>query len=129
MLDFANQVVVITGAAGNLGQAVVEAFHGAGARLTLVDRSPDRLQKMFKALADSAKYFLAQSVDVTDAHSIENMVAETVKRFGRIDVLVNAAGGASEGIRSGQGVEVGVTDSTSLITVKLSTTSPLTSLK
>lgn len=93
MSELANRVVVITGAAGNLGQALVEAFNRAGARLSLVDRSPDRLQKMFPALADSARHFLAQSVDVTDAHSIDNVVEETVKRFERIDVLVNAAGG------------------------------------
>jgi NAD(P)-dependent dehydrogenase (short-subunit alcohol dehydrogenase family) len=41
MFDFANRVVVVTGAAGNLGQAVVDAFRVAGARLTLVDRAPD----------------------------------------------------------------------------------------
>jgi len=97
MFDFANRVVVITGAAGNLGQAVVDAFRVAGARLTLVDRSPDRLQQMFAAMTDSPEYFLAQSVDVTNAGVMEAAVAETLKRFGRIDVLVNTAGGYRAG--------------------------------
>ena len=97
MFDFANRVVVITGAAGNLGQAVVDAFRLARARLTLVDRSPDRLPQMFPDMADSLEYFLAHSVDVTDAGAVEAAVAETLKRFGRIDVLVNTAGGYRAG--------------------------------
>jgi NAD(P)-dependent dehydrogenase (short-subunit alcohol dehydrogenase family) len=97
MFDFSNRVVVITGAAGNLGQAVVDAFRQAGARLTLVDRSPDRLPQMFPAMADSPEYFLAHSVDVTEAGAVEAAIAETLKRFGRIDVLVNTAGGYRAG--------------------------------
>ena len=97
MFDFAHRVVLITGAAGNLGHAVVDAFRLAGARLTLVDRSPDRLPQMFPALADSPEYFFAHSVDVTDAGAVEAAVAETLKRFGRIDVVVNTAGGYRAG--------------------------------
>src|SRR5260370_26271876 len=97
--DFTDQVVVITGAAGNLGETVVNAFHDAGAKLTLIDHSPDRLQKMFPALAASANCFLAQSVDVTSMEAMEAVAAETVKRFGRIDVLVNTVGGYKAGPR------------------------------
>jgi NAD(P)-dependent dehydrogenase (short-subunit alcohol dehydrogenase family) len=97
MFDFTKRVVVITGAAGNLGQTLVEVFESAGAALTLVDRSPNRLERIFPALAGSAEHFLAQSVDITDANSIDKMVKEVLKRFGRIDVLVNAAGGYAAG--------------------------------
>ena len=47
MFDFLGRVVVITGAAGNLGYAVAQAFQGAGARLVLVDRAADRLPRIF----------------------------------------------------------------------------------
>ncbi len=40
MSEFSDQVIVITGAAGNLGQAAAFAFHNAGAKLALVDRQP-----------------------------------------------------------------------------------------
>jgi len=93
MVDLGSHVVVITGAAGNLGQALVKAFCETRASLALIDRSLDRLLKMFPALTDPAKYFMAQSVDVTDAISVEKMFAEALRRFARIDVLVNAAGG------------------------------------
>lgn len=97
MFDFSNRVVVITGAAGNLGVATVRAFQNAGANLVLVDRSPDRLQKVFPELTDSPQHFLAHSVDLGDVTAVEKMVTEAVRRLGRIDVLVNTAGGYKAG--------------------------------
>ena len=97
MYDFSNRVVIITGAAGNLGIATAHAFQNAGASLVLVDRSPDRLSKLFPELADSPKHFLATSVDLGEVAAVEKMAAETVKRFGKIDVLVNTVGGYRAG--------------------------------
>jgi NAD(P)-dependent dehydrogenase (short-subunit alcohol dehydrogenase family) len=98
MFDFSDRVVIVTGAAGNLGGATGKAFQGAGAKLVLVDRgSPDRLLRLFPELADSADHFLATAVDLTDEDAVRGMVAETLKRFGHIDVLVNAAGGYRAG--------------------------------
>lgn len=97
MFDFSDSIVVVTGAAGSLGGAVAQAFRVAGAKLVLVDRSPDRLPRLFPKLADSPDHYLATSVDLTDADSVGAMVAEARQRFGRIDVLVNAAGGYRAG--------------------------------
>ncbi len=93
MFDFSDRVVIVTGAAGNLGSAVAQAFQTAGAKLVLVDRAADRLPRLFPDLVDSPNHFLATSVDLTNAEAVETMVDETVKRFGRVDVLVNTAGG------------------------------------
>jgi len=93
MFDFSDRVVVVTGAAGNLGSAVVRAFESAGAKLTLVDRADGRLRRLFPNMADSPDYFFANSIDLTDAESVQRMVDGTIKHFGRIDVLVNTAGG------------------------------------
>lgn len=97
MFDFSNRVVVITGAAGNLGVVTAHAFQAAGASLVLVDRSPDRLPKLFPELANSPQHFLATSVDLGDVAAVEKMAAETVNRLGKIDVLVNTAGGYRAG--------------------------------
>jgi len=97
MFDFSDRVVMVTGAAGNLGRAVAQAFQAAGAKLVLVDRAADRLQRLFPDLVDSPNYFLATSVDMTDADAVEAMVDEAVKRFGRVDVLVNTVGGFRAG--------------------------------
>jgi NAD(P)-dependent dehydrogenase (short-subunit alcohol dehydrogenase family) len=98
MFDFSNRVVIVTGAAGNLGGAVARAFQAAGAKLVLVDRAADRLPRLFPDLVDSPNHFLATSVDLTNADAVETMVDETVKRFGRVDVLVNTAGGFRGGM-------------------------------
>ena len=93
MFDFSDRVVIVTGAAGNLGSAVARAFQAAGAKLVLVDRASDRLPRLFPELADSPDHFLATAVDLTDADAVARMAEEAVSRLGRIDVLVNAAGG------------------------------------
>lgn len=97
MFDFTDRVVIVTGAAGNLGQAVAAAFRAAGARLVLVDRDPDRLLRLFADLAGSAEALLAGGVDLTDEGAVNQMVARALDQFGRVDVLVNAAGGYRAG--------------------------------
>lgn len=97
MFDFSQRVIVITGAAGNLGTAAAQAFQRAGARLVLVDHRADRLPRLFPELAGSPDHFLATGVDVDDPASVAAMTAEAVKRLGRIDVLVNTVGGYKAG--------------------------------
>ena len=86
--DFSNRVIIITGAAGNLGAATARAFQSAGARLALVDRSSDRLPNLFPDLADSPDHFFAPPTDVTDPASVGVAIEEINRRFGRIDALV-----------------------------------------
>ncbi|MBI5387732.1 MAG: SDR family oxidoreductase [Verrucomicrobia bacterium] len=85
-------VVIVTGAVGNLGFAAAQAFQNAGYRTVLVDRSPDRLRDAFKSLADSPHHFLAGGVDLSDATSLSQLVENTLARFGRIDALVHTVG-------------------------------------
>ena len=95
--DFTDRVIVVTGAAGNLGIAVARAFQNAGAILALVDRSPGRLQNIFPDLADSPNHLFTPPADVTDPVSAAAAVEEVIRRFGRIDALVNTAGGYRAG--------------------------------
>ena len=96
--DFSNQVVAITGAAGNLGIATARAFQAANAQLVLLDRAADRLPQLFPELAASSDHYLAGGVDVNDADAVANVVTETLKRFGHVDALVNTAGGYRAGM-------------------------------
>ncbi|MDX2032392.1 MAG: SDR family NAD(P)-dependent oxidoreductase [Blastocatellia bacterium] len=95
--DFTNQVIAITGAAGNLGVATARAFEAAGANLVLIDRTPERLPELFPELAGSPKGLFAPATDVTRAESMAAAVQAGLERFGRIDVLVNTAGGYRAG--------------------------------
>jgi NAD(P)-dependent dehydrogenase (short-subunit alcohol dehydrogenase family) len=88
---------MITGSAGNLGLAVARAFLEVHASLVLIDRAPDRLAHLFPELVNSEDHFLAQSVDLTDANAVAETVDEALRKFDRIDVLINAAGGYRAG--------------------------------
>jgi NAD(P)-dependent dehydrogenase (short-subunit alcohol dehydrogenase family) len=93
MTDFTDQIVIVTGATGNLGSATARAFAAAGARLALPDRKRDQLPQLYPELADSDRHYLASSVDLTQPADVERFVEETQSRLGRIDILAHTAGG------------------------------------
>ncbi len=95
--DFSDRVALVTGAAGNLGCAVVREFERAGARTVLVDRDAVRLGEMFPDRKASPRPLLAEGVDLTADGSLDGVVAQAVELFGRIDILVNAVGGFRAG--------------------------------
>ena len=104
MVKATKRVIIITGSVGNLGVATARAFQTAGDSTVLVDRSKDRLRGVFPEIADSPDHLLVGGVDLTDAALLERLVQDTLKRFGRIDALVNTVGGW----RGGKPVHAGV---------------------
>ncbi|MDX1521306.1 MAG: SDR family NAD(P)-dependent oxidoreductase [Anaerolineae bacterium] len=97
MFDFSDKVVVITGGTGNLGQAIIRAFQAAQAKLVLLDRSENNLQKAYPELTSSPNYYFANNTDLTEPDRVATAIAGAIDHFGRIDVLVNAAGGFRAG--------------------------------
>jgi len=93
MSGLKDKVIIITGAAGNLGRAVAARVQAQGGRMVLVERSGEHLKAAYSELVNSAQHWLAGGVDMTDANAVSAMVAEAHKRFGRIDGLVNTVGG------------------------------------
>lgn len=91
MFNFADHVVLVTGAAGNLGRAVALAFADAGARLVLPDRGTGRLTAALPEL--KGDHILADGIDLTDEAAVQRVVDDALRRFGRIDVLVTPGGG------------------------------------
>ncbi|HUI04395.1 MAG TPA: SDR family oxidoreductase [Acidimicrobiales bacterium] len=90
-IDFSGTVVVVTGGARGVGRGITEAFLAAGADVAICGRTepaPDALP----AAGDRRAAFLA--ADVRDAEQAAAVVRDTVERFGRLDVLVNNAGGS-----------------------------------
>lgn len=89
-MEFQDRTVVITGAAGNLGRAVADAFAARGANLVLVDLKNEALQRVFGA-GDPRR--LLATANLLDQAQLDAMAMQAVERFGRIDVLANLAGG------------------------------------
>ncbi|GMV46147.1 MAG: hypothetical protein AMXMBFR66_15450 [Pseudomonadota bacterium] len=86
--DFAGRVVVVTGAAGGLGRALVDAFAAAGAQVAALDRDAALLRQ-----ADFAAAAVRRLVcDVADEADCRRALAEVRDAWGGIDVLVNNAG-------------------------------------
>lgn len=89
-MSFKGQTVMLTGAAGNLGQAVAAAFAARGARLVLLARQVNELQAVFGEEGPERLYL---ATDLLDAQQVAAALARALTRFGRIDVLCNLAGG------------------------------------
>lgn len=89
-MNFDNQIVMLTGASGNLGRAVARSFSDRGAQLVLLDRHGDSLDA---ALTAGKRQPLAIEADLTRPGDASDAVAAALARFGRIDVLCNLAGG------------------------------------
>ena len=92
MLD--GRVALITGAAGNLGRAVAQAFAAAGASRVLLGRDEASLRKHYAA--DDARTMLV-GADLADPGSVAVAVGQALARFPRIDLLCNLAGGFDMG--------------------------------
>lgn len=92
MHSLSENVVIITGAVGNLGRATARAFQAAGAHTVLVDRAADRMHLLFADLVVSPDHLLLGGVDLGDEAAVAGAIGSAVERFGRIDVLVNTVG-------------------------------------
>ena len=86
----AKKVVLVTGAGGGLGSNLAEALVERGAHVALVDIDEGAAERAAAALPDS-QAFVVQG-DVTDLESMRSAVAQTIQRFGRLDVAVANAG-------------------------------------
>ncbi len=89
--EFDGKVVMITGANGNLGEAVVRRFYDAGASLALVARSAEDAQKL------APDRVFGVGADVTDKASVQAAVDAIAAHYGRIDTLVHTVGGYAGG--------------------------------
>jgi NAD(P)-dependent dehydrogenase (short-subunit alcohol dehydrogenase family) len=91
------RVVLITGATGGLGPAVVRAFASAGDCVVPGARQAGRSQSLIAELGLGPERALALPVDVTQAASVAAWVEAARARWGRVNVLVNLAGGYQPG--------------------------------
>ncbi|CAK0764078.1 SDR family oxidoreductase [Gammaproteobacteria bacterium] len=93
MFGFAGKVVMITGAAGNLGRATAEAFRCVGAHLALVGRNLGHLEWAWPV----SEGILLLAADLTNESETQGTMEEAIAHYGRIDILANIAGGFTMG--------------------------------
>jgi len=90
-----DRVAIITGVSGDgqVGQAVAQAFAKEGARLVLVARRAEKVNARADEVKALGAEVLAIPADLTDEAQVNRVVQQTLERFGRVDILVNLAGG------------------------------------
>jgi len=87
--DFAARVALVTGAAQGMGRATAELLAARGARVALCDLRREPLEQLARRWGDRA---VALPLDVTDGPAVRGAVDRLVQAFGRVDILINAAG-------------------------------------
>lgn len=93
MFDLSGRVAIVTGASSGLGVWFARGLAEAGAHVVLAARRLQNLEALANELNETVTRSLAVAVDVTDEEQVQNLVDKTLAEFGRIDVLVNNAGG------------------------------------
>ena len=93
-LKLTDKVVVITGPAKGMGAAITRAFAGEGCKLSLIGRDTGAIEPIAKELEARGSSVVVIGCDLTDAGQCDAAAARTLEAFGRIDVLVNVAGGS-----------------------------------
>jgi NAD(P)-dependent dehydrogenase (short-subunit alcohol dehydrogenase family) len=88
-LDFSGKVVLVTGGARGIGRGITETFLRAGADVVICGRNePDELPR------DGSREAVFVAADVRDSDQVDTLFSAVAERFGRLDVLVNNAGGS-----------------------------------
>ena len=94
-LGLQGKVVIITGSSDGLGASAARTLAKEGASVVICARNLQKLQVVTAEISAAGGSVMAVQTDVTKTDHLENLVAQTVQRFGRIDALVNDAGRAA----------------------------------
>ncbi len=91
------KVVLVTGGSSGLGRVVAEAFGNAGAKLAIAGLEPEAVRATADQLQSAGRDVLGVAADITRQDDVDRLAAQTLQRFGRLDVLVNNAGRSMRG--------------------------------
>jgi NAD(P)-dependent dehydrogenase (short-subunit alcohol dehydrogenase family) len=92
LFDLRGKVAIVTGGSGGFGRAVAIGLAVHGADVAVTSRTLSSLEETAKEIRKQGKKALPISCDVTDPKSVEKMVNQTVKEFGKVNILVTSAG-------------------------------------
>lgn len=89
MENIKDKVIVITGASSGMGAITAHKLASLGAKIVLAARRQDKLEALVSELGERAMFV---KTDVTIRNDVDHLIAETIHKFGRVDVLWNNAG-------------------------------------
>jgi len=92
MKRLAGKIAIVTGSSSGIGKAIALTFGKEGASVVVAARRKDSCEKTAAQIRKNGGDAMAIQTDVTDEAQVERLITETVKRYGRLDLLVNNAG-------------------------------------
>ena len=95
IFDLTDKIAVVTGGGSGIGRSIALELARAGAHIVVAGRRPDVLEKAAAEIKALGRRSLAVPTDVIQAEQVDNLMKQTIEKFGTIDILVNNAGGAS----------------------------------
>ncbi len=95
--DLKDKVAIITGGAGTLGSAMADGLAQAGVRIGILSRTPAKVQAKVDQIMASGGQALALPADVLDRQQLETARTKLLDEWGRLDILINCAGGNMRG--------------------------------
>ncbi len=93
-----DKVAIITGSGRGIGAATAKLYAAHGARVIVTDIDPTPADETAEAILQAGGQAVSIPVDVTDPSGVESLVAQTVKAYGGVDVLINNAGYTWDGM-------------------------------
>src|SRR5688572_33025784 len=93
LFEITGKTIVVTGGGGVLGSAICLALAQLGAKVVVLNRGLESAQKVVGEIKASGGQALAIQCDVLDRPALEAAAQAIVQEFGRVDVLINGAGG------------------------------------
>ncbi|NLO04784.1 MAG: SDR family oxidoreductase [candidate division WS1 bacterium] len=94
-MKLAGKVAIVTGAAGYIGSTTAKRLASNGATVVVCDVNAELAQAVADEITGDGGAAMAVETDVRSTGSVEAMVAQTIDQYGRIDILVNVAGGSA----------------------------------
>jgi len=96
VFDLQDKIAIVTGGGSGIGASISKAYAIAGAHVVVAARKKDRLEKVAAEVEALGSQAMVVVTDVTVPDQVENLIQQTLDKFGRIDIMVaNAGGGGS----------------------------------
>jgi NAD(P)-dependent dehydrogenase (short-subunit alcohol dehydrogenase family) len=93
-----DHVVILTGAGRGLGRAMALSFADAGAHLVCAARSSNEIDETAALVVEKGRRAIAVPTDVADSDAVSRLIQATLEEFGKVDALINNAGGGTPGM-------------------------------